>query len=914
MSLMIVSTATELKEALSRASDGDRIELKSGDYGDLFLRDIHFNSEVVIAAQDPTDPPVFDSLQLWKVDHLTFDGMTFDYVPDDTTLEWSAAVRGDLSTNVKILNSTVEGGVAVVGTDPDAEAGTQGNQGIIGFPVGVGIMFNGSQNVTIENTVISAFTKGATFQNTDGIQFNDNETFAIRKVPFATGNTNDVHIEGNYFHDITPWKFGGLGDHGDHIHIVTTTQQTAPNENIVIRDNYFAQGDGEPVLGIYLDDNDNDQGFRNVLIENNVLHNNNAQGIRLEDVVGGIVRNNTLLQSDGDAVDAPRIQLHNGTRDVTVVNNITAAVVNYSSLSLDASGNVVRDNLLVQRHEPQSNNYVGDLFSNALSAFPALEELRVLPGSAAEGFGAMVKMDGGVTGYISDTRGENFEINHHDFDLRMIEVDGLQVTPQNATVIWDFGDGNNDSGLQTSHTYSYPGMYDTTATITLANGNTYTLHKTIQVLTPVALTADFDDGTVSDHSAIELDAQIIGNVQLVETDNGKAIRLSGDGAALKFEGTEELIKNSDFTISMAFRKDNADDVGHVLNFSGTASIYVLKDGITLRGQNSDAQPIVLTATKIGLDDTDWHQVTYTYSQKTGTATLYIDGAEVANVDGMTGIQHTTGGHGLHLGNPWGASLDGLFDDVSFLRGALNADQVAEHYDAFTSGETSQFVMVADQPQVQGSAGDDVSDDTPTDPDRDGDEAAVRPDVPVFVTDDSTAADAPTPPVPSGFIFDQATDQLHLGRLKDFEDSQQLSFSVEYSNSDATHAGTRLVWNEGKVGIVLKGDGVVLLAATEDEGFKQFAINGLGLDDAEVHRLTMNLDADEDRLQLFVDDKMVFEDTQSNFELVETGGREFGWHLGSLWGTEFQGSILNFDAIDKFSITEDASVEDNGPGV
>lgn len=908
MSLIIVSNTDELTDALTSAAGGDRIELRSGDYGDMWLRDLHYSSEVVITAHDPGNPPVFNTVQLWEVDHLTFDGITFDYVPDENTVEWSAAFRGDNTSDIKILNSTVEGGTAIVGTDPDAEAGTQGNQGIIGYPVGVGIMFNNSADVTVENTVVSAFTKGARFNDTTGITFNDNEMFAIRKVPFATGNTSDVHIEGNYFHDITPWKFGGLGDHGDFIHIVTTVHQTKPNENIVIIDNYFAQGEGAAVLGIYLDDNNNNQGFRNVTIDNNVLHNGNAQGIRLEDVIGGTVTNNTLIQAGGEPDDAPRIQLEPGTQNVFVDNNIAAAILDRTGESKSVTGNSVGNNLIVQRHEPLSDGYVGNLFGNALTTYPTLDELRALSKSEADGFGAVIGFGDGVSGYIADTRGTDLTLNQHAFDLEMIEADGQIVNLGNAQVIWDFGDGQNGGGADVSHTYARAGVYETTATVTLPNGESYTLHKTIQVLSPIALVANFDGGAVVDGSDVTLDAEMIGDVRLVDSDNGQAIRLVGNNSAVEFKASEEITENPDFTISMAFKKDAANDAGRVMYFSGTANIDIREDGIVLRGSNSDDQLIVLQAFDIGLNDTDWHQITYSYSQTTGTATLYVDGTEVASMDGLTGIQHTTTGHGLHLGNPRGSNMDGLVDDVSFLRTALDADQVAEHYTAFVNGETSQYTMVSEVETIQGYAGSGGGTDDVV-PDRDGDESAVRPDVPTLVTDDSTA-DVPTPPLPSGFIFGQETDQLSLGRMEHLEDSQQVSFTVEYANHDDSHEATRLVWNHRKVGVILKDDGVVLHVATEDEGFKQFRIDGLGLDDRDVHRLTVNLDAEKDRLQLLVDGEKVFEETQTDFDIVDAGGREFGWHLGSLWGGEFQGTILNFDAIDKFSFNEEQIAGDN----
>src|SRR5690606_11163898 len=105
------------------------------------------------------------------------------------------------------------------------------------------------------------------------------------------------------------------------IHYWTKPGQDGASTNYVIQDNFIEQGNGTALLGIYLDNNANPQGFENVVISNNVIHNGNGQGMRLEDVNGAIISNNTLVQTEGDFRKAPRIRLEDGTQNVVLTDN-----------------------------------------------------------------------------------------------------------------------------------------------------------------------------------------------------------------------------------------------------------------------------------------------------------------------------------------------------------------------------------------------------------------------------------------------------------------------------------------------------------------------------------------------------------------------------------------------------------------
>jgi PKD repeat protein len=98
-----------------------------------------------------------------------------------------------------------------------------------------------------------------------------------------------------------------------------------------------------------------------------------------------------------------------------------------------------------------------------------------------------------------------------DFDAGGSTDDGIIVSYG-----WDFGDGNNGTGLTTSHTYTAEGTYDVTLTVTDDAGQTDSVTRTVTVSVgavdqpPVAaftftctgLACDFDGSTSTDDGTI----------------------------------------------------------------------------------------------------------------------------------------------------------------------------------------------------------------------------------------------------------------------------------------------------------------------------------------------------------------------------------------------------------------------------
>jgi hypothetical protein len=197
---------------------------------------------------------------------------------------------------------------------------------------------------------------------------------------------------------------------------------------------------------------------------------------------------------------------------------------------------------------------------------------------------------------------------------------------------------------------------------------------------PFAIYANFETGAV-DLSDDVTKVTVVGDVSYVETELGTSIRLGEGASRVTFDGAPELLNNSDYSLSVAFKKDQFSRDGSLFYFAGTAYMGTTDDEVKFAGLTTTGEWIKLSYSGSSLTDGDWHQVTMTYSETLGTAVLYLDGEEVDSQTGITGAQYTASGHDLQLGNLSQDPFGGLLDEVQFVRAALDADEVKNMYDS-----------------------------------------------------------------------------------------------------------------------------------------------------------------------------------------------------------------------------------------
>ncbi len=161
-------------------------------------------------------------------------------------------------------------------------------------------------------------------------------------------------------------------------------------------------------------------------------------------------------------------------------------------------------------------------------------------------------------------------------------------------------------------------------------------------------------------------------------------------------------------------------------------------------------------------------------------------------------------------------------------------------------------------------------------------------------------------------FDGDGDRVKIGRLTEFEESEQLAFTVEFTRDEADGSDQRLVWNKGHVGLTLTDDGLIAHVATESGSFAGFEVENIGLNDTETHEIVLMVDQDADRLQVIVDDVLVLDETDTDFNIIEGSheGRHWGWNLGTK-SREVDGQISAFAIDDDVDFVNPAAFEGDG---
>lgn len=318
------STTQELLTALSQATGGETIQLAPGSYGAVTFNRFNFDVPVTIQGGN------FAQMSVLVSSGLKFEGTAVNFVPNATSTSNSQAIRVWNSENIHFNAITLVGGVAVNGVDPSATAG-DGTGNVLGYPVGKGINIATSKNVSITNSDISVFEKGVTFAGGQDYLVDGNTIHDLRTTPISGSVDANLTISNNHTWNSTPWRFGEQ-DHGDRIHIWTNN---VPITGLVIANNYLDQGTGEPMLGIYLDDNNKGLGFPNVVITGNTLIDGQGQGVLLENV-SGTVSNNTLIWSGYGVAysNTPRFAINDGSKNINFTDNTGPVSIEAGSTNL----------------------------------------------------------------------------------------------------------------------------------------------------------------------------------------------------------------------------------------------------------------------------------------------------------------------------------------------------------------------------------------------------------------------------------------------------------------------------------------------------------------------------------------------------------------------------------------------------
>lgn len=696
-----VSNATQLMTALQNAKGGERIVLKAGDYGNLDLSAANkipptYNSTVTITSADSGNPAKIAGLKCAGLSNLAFDHLTFKYDAPIGAPTYASPFTVRNCTSISFTNSNFIGDRAQSVSSIDD-----------GYGTGNGLQVRDSSSVKVIGNSFVDFYRGCIFGGSSKLTVSGNDISRMASDGLDFTAVQDVLVQGNHLHTFV--RNPASDAHPDMIQF-WTAGKTTPSVNITIADNYLDQAGGQNTQSIFMRNEAVDsQGaglsmyYQNVVIKNNVIVNSHLHGITVGETNKLLIDNNTILQrissDEGKGtISVPRINVSALATGVTITDN----VVPVSKIATQP-GWIVSNNVMANRDDPGSAEFIGKLFSDALDRTnPNLSDYQVLPGSvlAVDGLGSSLThswlhLTNGKAAFVSGADVSSGGFMVHKFDANHVFDKNGKIDLTGAKVTWEFGDGTTGAGLMTDHVYAKPGNYEATATITLATNEVIKVDKTVVVRSSNLLDVDFDSST-ADLSLLVNDSTNTGANLNVGRD-GNALRLNG--GTVKYQSTQDFFGNDAFTVLVDFKKDSATTStgGRLIYFSGVFSITVGGDSLqadfsTTTGSRS------IKVSSIGVNNSDWHKLALSFSSENGTASLFLDGKLVGSVSGLAGaLQPGQSNSALYIGAPFGGSFVGLIDNLHYVADALSPKHLAavDPLQAWAKDTISSNTAVAD---------------------------------------------------------------------------------------------------------------------------------------------------------------------------------------------------------------------------
>lgn len=372
-------TPDRLRAALQDAPPGSILTLAPGDYGALDWRG---GRGVTL-----TGPPeaVLTGLTIRDGADLRFDGITLDYrfAPGDPPHARPFSVAA--SRGVHFSNVTFDGDLA--------QGQGRGQGAGDGFPTGYGLSITASRQITVTDSTLRRFLRGAVVAGSDDIVFAGNDIAGMRSDGLNFAQVRDVAITGNFIHDFS--RATDTGDHADMIQF-WTNGTTSPSTGITIADNVLHAGAGLYTQSIFMRNDQVDRGlagaemfYRDVTITGNVIINAHLHGITVGETDGLTIARNTVVYHGGaaggtenESVWIPQIRAAPASRNVVITGNLMSQIAGPGGQAdWDVQGNMV-----VQHQYRMEAGYYGRVFGFASLTPPyAAEAFRPAPGGPLDG-------------------------------------------------------------------------------------------------------------------------------------------------------------------------------------------------------------------------------------------------------------------------------------------------------------------------------------------------------------------------------------------------------------------------------------------------------------------------------------------------------------------------------------------------
>ncbi|GAO38655.1 hypothetical protein SCH01S_17_00090 [Sphingomonas changbaiensis NBRC 104936] len=312
MTIFNVSNSTQLQSALGSATGGDTIVLADGDYGKVNVYTRNYASTVTIEAATPGGAHL-DGLFVANATNISFAGLDVGRALGATEPDYTQLSSVSNSSNITMSHITVHGSLD---NDPAND--------------GMGMMVRNVAGFSISDSTFGDLYRGIVLQNNTNATVQNNTIKTIRSDGIISIANDGITIAGNHIGEFHP----KLGDHADAIQF-WNTGQTKGQTDITVKDNviyqsYFSGIDQTGVQGIFMSD-PLSYGYKNVLIQNNLLYSNDAyNGIFVNGATGAQIIGNTVLSHSSDSklfwidvLNSDQVSLQDNLTDRIITSNVT---------------------------------------------------------------------------------------------------------------------------------------------------------------------------------------------------------------------------------------------------------------------------------------------------------------------------------------------------------------------------------------------------------------------------------------------------------------------------------------------------------------------------------------------------------------------------------------------------------------
>ncbi len=251
---------------------------------------------------------------------------------------------------------------------------------------------------------------------------------------------------------------------------------------------------------------------------------------------------------------------------------------------------------------------------------------------------------------------------------------------------WDFGDGTTSTTQNSTHTYSAPGVYTVSLTVTGAGGSdTSTKNNLITILAGTTnadgLVAAYNFDNIT--NTLLTDSSGNGNNGVI---NGPTVTVDGRyGKALVFDGVNDIVTVNDsasldlstgFTIEAWFQPLSISRSSLIFKEQAAGSVYNLyayEDADLAAAAFNDGVNETVVSTYNPMPINRWTHLAATYNGT--TLRMFRNGRNVRNIKQTGVIKQSNGVLQIGGNKIWGEYFHGHIDNVRIYNRALTIEQI-----------------------------------------------------------------------------------------------------------------------------------------------------------------------------------------------------------------------------------------------